>query len=540
MIKQKIQTIIAQATGAKSEDIVVEKPKSDFGDYATNIAFLLKIPAENLATKISAKLPPEIDRVEAKGGYVNFFLAPTFVQQELAHMQDDTWCMIHDLDDQTVIVEYIDANPFKLIHIGHLMTGTIGEAIARLFEMSGARVVRATYEGDAGLHVAMAVWGMRQGKDFLGPAYAFGSKAYNEDPETKKEIEDINKKIYDKSDPEINKLYQEGRQGSLDYFETIYKRLGTKFDQYFFESEMGPKGLEIVRVHKEIFEESDGAVVFRGEKYGLHTRVFINSQGLPTYEAKELGLAEAKWSQFHPDVSIVVTGNEINEYYRVLLKTMELLNMELATRTKHLGHGMLRLPTGKMSSRTGDVITAEYLIDEVKKIIAEKATTPLEDASIESIAIGAIKYSILKQGPGRDIVFDFDKSLSVQGDSGPYLQYTYARLHSILEKSQIANTKSQTNINYQLLNEQTELALIKHLMEFPDIIRQSREMYAPNYLALYLYELANKANAFYENVRVLPDDNTDRLNARLVLVQTTASILSRGLGILGIAAPEKV
>ncbi len=513
MIKQTIQ----QLTGAE-----VQKPKSDFGDYAV----FIKDNVAEVFEKLKIQIPnvKEIERIEIKGQYINFFLSKAFLQSELARIANSQWSIVDSqLAGRTVIVEYTDPNPFKLFHIGHMMSNAIGEAIARLYEASGAKVIRVTWQGDAGMHIAKAV--------YADGDYAKGSKAFDEDPEAKAEIEAINKKIYDRSDPEINKRYDAGRKASLEYFEKQYARLGSKFDRYFFESEEGPKGLELVKAHPEVFVESQGAIVFHGE----HTRVFVNSQGLPTYEAKELGLNQEKFRLYHPDLSIIVTGNEIKEYFQVLMEAMKLVMPDVAAKTRHVPHGMLRLPTGKMSSRTGDVITADDFIEKVK-----------EKTKSEEVAIGAIKYAILKQGIGNDVIFDREKAVAVHGDSGVYLQYTYARLTSILNNPSAPPLQVEGSLpagrqgRVGLLNEQTELNIIKHLMEFPDTVREATERIAPNIVALYLYELANKANRFYEEVRILDDIDEDRKQARLVLVKTTADVLKRGLALLGIATPEKI
>src|SRR3989344_1244130 len=414
MIRQKIQQLIKDAAGIDAE---VVKPKSDFGDYAV----FARDNAQAIIEKLKTQSIPEIDRIEVKGGYINFFLSANFLHKELERMSvENCKSKIENWAHRTVMVEYTDPNPFKLFHIGHMMSNAIGEVIARLYEASGAKVLRVNWQGDIGMHVAKAVW--------ADGDYAKGSKAFDEDQEEKKEIEELNKKIYDRSDPEINKRYDEGRKASLEYFEKQYVRLGTKFVHYFFESEEVSGGLKSVREHPEVFVKSKGAIVFHGE----HTRVFINSQGLPTYEAKELGLNKKKFELYHPDLSLIVTGNEIKEYFKVLMKAMELVMPDVAAKTKHIPHGMLRLPTGKMSSRTGSVITADELIGKVK-----------EKTGSEEVAIGAIKYAILKQGIGGDIVFDMEKSVAVQGDTGPYLQYTYARMQSILRKSPASSIKSQ-------------------------------------------------------------------------------------------------
>src|SRR3989338_3810525 len=385
-------------------DFSVEYPE-DFshGDSPTNSAMvhalaLCKNPreiAEALAQKIQSAKGEKIERVEIAGpGFINFYLSRSVLANGVAEVLEhgDRYGANDALKGKRVVVEYTDTNPFKAFHIGHLMTNCIGESLSRIVEFSGADTRRINYQGDVGLHVAKGVWGMLVARDagelvqvrtqgvsekamFLGKAYAYGAGMYEDDEAVKKEIQEINKKIFARSDADITALYDEGRAWSLEYFETIYKRLGTKFDHYFFESEVASLGKQLVEtgIEKNIFERSDGAVVFRGEKYpGLHTRVFINSDGLPTYEAKELGLAKIKYEKYPYDMSVVITGNEVNEYFRVLLVAMSLVLPELAEKTKHISHGMLRLPSGKMSSRTGEVISAESLILELKNAVQDK------------------------------------------------------------------------------------------------------------------------------------------------------------------------
>ena len=537
--------------------------KPDLGDYSTNVAFVLakkesKDPmkaGEELASKLSKDkdLAGIFEKIEAvKPGFVNFYLSDGFLRENIKKIfSDKNYGFNETMKGKTIMVEYTDPNPFKLFHIGHLMSNTIGEAIARLYEASGAKVLRANYQGDVGLHVAKAIWGMKsmltkdnkrptesstmeEKMEFLGNAYVYGAHAY-ENPEFKEKIEEINDRIYKKDNLQISELYEKGKKWSLEYFETIYKKLGTKFDRYFFESEAASDGLRIVNEHPDVFTESDGAKVFRGEDHGLHTRVFVSSKGLPTYEAKELGVNKKKFEKDNPDISIIVTGNEINDYFKVLVKVMELTMPEVAARTRHISHGMLRLPGGKMSSRTGDVITADSLIEQTKSKLPESEN---EDAK-EKVAIGAIKYSILKQSPGHDIIFDFEKSLWVKGDSGPYLQYTYARLNSIIEKfgQQLIE---KISVNSEHLTDPTEMKLIKRLLIFPDTVLESEEKILPQHLALYLYELSNDTNRFYESVRVLDDKDDNRRNARLMLVETVAAVLKRGLGLLGIETLERI
>src|SRR3989344_5076671 len=429
-IKEEIRKLIEKAIksfGSYDGPVLVETPKEKtHGDYSTNIALALakklnKNPIEvagGLVKELSSKVLKNIgiEKVEVAGpGFINFYLSKKFFVENL-----------------------------KEFHIGHLMSNSIGESISRIFEFQGAKVKRANYQGDVGLHVAKAIWGKMQNQNQAWQnAYVFGSEKYEINETAKKEITELNKKIFERSDKNINALYDKGKKESLEYFEKIYKTLGTKFDYYFFESAVADFGKKIVEngLKSGIFEKGEkGATIFKGEKTGLHTRVFINSEGLPTYEAKELGLAHIKYKKYGYNQSVIITGNEINEYFKVLLSAMLQIFPELAEKTKHIGHGMMRLSEGKMSSRTGKIITFEFLLNKVEELVKEKIKdrdlSDLEKKEItEKVAIGALKYSILKQSIGSDIIYDFEKSISFEGDSGPYLQYSYARAQSVLRKA---------------------------------------------------------------------------------------------------------
>lgn len=570
-MKDILRTIVAAAYPAATEFDIEIPERAEFGHYSTNIALKLSKQLKRNPLEIAKEVKEAMEKKAPAGlfekievappGFVNFWLTRETLYKRLAKISADRerYGVEKVMDGKTVMIEYTDPNPFKLFHIGHLMPNTIGESLARLHEAVGAKVIRANYQGDVGLHVAKSVWAMtHEFKDglpdeqlplaerigYLGKAYAAGSNAYLTEEAAKTQIEEVNKKIYDRSDQKVNELYDEGKKWSLEYFEEIYARLGTKFNHYFFESEVAEEGRQLVLKHKDIFTESDGAVVFKGEPYGLHTRVFINSRGLPTYEAKELGLNKKKSELYPLDLSIIVTGNEIVDYFKVLLKAMELTLPEVAKKTKHVPHGMLRLPSGKMSSRTGNVITADSLIEQTKEKLAEKNKERADDQESaaevqDAVAIGAIKYSILKQNPGQDIVFDFDSSLSLHGDSGVYLQYTYARLRGILRKAQEMESH-QESADISVLGSAEELALIIKIVQFPDVVRFSAESLSSSYLAKFLLELANLANRFYEAMPVTKEEDAARRSARVALVDLSANMLKKGLSLLGIQAPEKI
>ncbi|TSC84605.1 MAG: arginyl-tRNA synthetase [Parcubacteria group bacterium Gr01-1014_17] len=581
MITEEIKKVIGEALkalGVDNSEVSLEHPKDlAHGDYSTNVALQyakeLKMKPKELAEKIlkglslKSKDSPWIGspwmgtwmgKAEVAGaGFINFYLSKEFFAEqvkEILEKKDDFGRNEH-CAGMRALVEYTQPNPFKEFHIGHLMSNAIGEAIARITAFHGAEVKRACYQGDVGLHVAKAVYGYQKlgGKTITdwGKAYAYGSEMYESYEDIKKEINELNTKIFEQSDNTVNKIYQDGKKVSLEHFEGIYKTLGTKFDYYFFESETGVLGKKLVEENLgRIFEKSEGAVVFPESKSGLHTRVFLNSQGLPTYEAKELGLAKIKYEKYPYDFSVVITGNEINEYFKVLLKAMEFVFPDLAKKTKHLSHGMLRLPTGKMSSRKGGVITGEWLIERVKKMVLEKVKerefSDIEKEKVaEVVAVGSIKYSILRQQVGGDIVFDFDKSISFEGDSGPYLQYSYARACSVLRKgtSSVPTLCRDTSLKGGTVKAPPLKGgggdvLPRFLYRFPEIVERAGKEYAPHYIATYLIEIAGAFNGWYAKERIL--DAGDETAYRLALTRAFAQVMKNGLWLLGIATPEKM
>lgn len=546
--------------GLPEVDFAVEHPGDlSHGDYASNVAMAASKEAgqnpRQLAETIVAKLEGQIeyvDKIEVAGpGFINFHLSRDFFAREILRAVEDgdQWGQNDHWAGKVVLVEYTDPNPFKEFHIGHLFTNAVGESIARLFMAQGADVRRVNYQGDVGLHVACAIYGMKElgitadsaftAKD-LGKAYAIGATANKDDEAAAARIKEINKAIYERSDAELNALYDQGRQVSLDYFETVYNMVDTKFDRYFFESEVAPHGKEIVLNNPEVFPESEGARVFKGEEYGLHSRVFLNSLGLPTYEAKELALAKLKDDFVHYDHSVVSTAKEINEYFKVLLKAMSFVYPELAGKTEHIGHGMVRLETGKMSSRTGDVIPAIDFINDIATAVTEKMTESGRGEGngdlARDIAVGAIKYATLKGSIYQDSIFNKEQALSFEGASGPYLQYTHARINSVLEKAEAADIKPALSDD-SMPAEAFEVE--KLLYRFPEVVEEAFEAREPHQVATFLTELAASFNSFYANEKIA--DATDpHAPYKCLLAVAVKQTLRNGLWLLAIKAPEKM
>jgi arginyl-tRNA synthetase len=599
MLKQRILEDLKKAVeelGYNADDIVCSIPKNPgFGDYTSNIALQLakqkpelgKQNPHEIATQILEKFgkPDYLEKAEvAGGGFINFFIKPEFLMHSLKKVCDYASLVNPKMDlegkeTKKILVEFAHPNTHKQFHIGHLRNIILGESICRLLETTGHEVFRANYQGDIGLHVAKAIWGIEKLKGrsnitdksplndrikFLGESYTKGAIAYESIESAKEEIQKINKELY-AQDPKWLKLWEKTRTWSLEYFDTIYKRLGTHFHQLFFESQVQQKGEELVRNNiGTIFQRDQGAIIFKGEDFGLHNRVFITSEGNPTYEGKEMGLAEAEYEALKFDRAIHIVANEQEGYFKVVFKAIEQLHPQLKDKEFHLSYGFVDLKEGKMSSRTGQVVTFDFLYDQVKKRvenIMDKSKTatlnevkgitsgiypsasPQDDKApmteqekaqiIDIVSIGAIKFGMLKFAPTTNIAFDLESSVALDGDSGPYLQYTYARAKSVLRTAQY--NYIPTTIPETL--EIEERQLLQRIEHFQSFIEDAASDLHPNIIASYLLEFARLFNLFYQKHPIIKGDKSE---LRLALTCAVAVVLKQGLYLLGIEAPERM
>jgi len=543
--------------------VILTRPDNQFGDFSTNIAMQLSKPlgknpreiAEQLATKLR-EIGEFTDVSVAGPGFINLRVRDSVLTSELNKIIDNPsdYGKSQIYQGKNIVTEYSDPNPFKVLHVGHLYTSIIGDAISNLIEYAGGTVHRVNFGGDVGLHVAKAMWAIvrelgsetpdklheidvNNRSEWVAARYVEGSSAYDDNEQAKSEIVAVNKRIYQlhndgDHDSGFAQIYWTCRQWSYAYFDAFYDRIGVKFEKYYAESETSPIGLKTVLEQKEkgVYTDSDGAVVFVGEPYGLHTRVFINREGLPTYETKDLGLSLKKWDDYHFDQSVIITGNDITEYMKVLIKSIEQFRPDLAERTKHITHGNIKLAgSEKMSSRKGNFLRAVTVLDMVADA-NEAAQGNRDTAPI----LGAVKYAFLKFKIGADSVFDAKESVSIHGNSGPYLQYALARSKSIAQKSgSVVNNSDISSGDYS----EYERSLLFKLTEYSGVIEQATVELAPHIICTYLYELAQTFNRFYENSRVVGDE---REQVRLKLVRAYEAILENGLKVLGVPTPDRM
>ncbi len=597
IVRESINKVLRSA-GLNEVDFNIEYPADlKFGDYSSNVAMVLakkieKNPrdlAQAIVNDLNRNLSPEIEKAEMAGpGFINFYLKKEILFQKIGEifLTGNNYGRSKKLAGQKIVIEYTDPNAFKQFHIGHLMANAIGESVSRILEWNGADITRICYQSDVGMNVAKALWGMIQNKaafphdedsledkiKFVGEAYTLGAARFEDDENSKLEIQEINKKVFNffngdpkDDDQELKIYYEKGKAWSLAHFEELYIKLGTKFDRYIPESSTASLGEKIVRDNikdpedensKGVFELSDGAVVYKGEQDGLHTRVFLNSQGLPTYEAKDLGLAYFKDKIADFDTSIVVTASEQKEYFKVMMAALARINSDLASKTKHITHGMMLLESGKMSSRKGQVITGETLINEaeemVRQIIADRGfEKDVAEKIIVDVAVAAIKYSILKQASGRDIIYNAKTAVTFEGDSGPYLQYSVNRARSVMSKALEQGIKIDNDLknlifdqgqnslpNQNFYHEWQTTNLERMIIRFPEIVLGAAENLSPHTITNYLIQVAGEFNSFYANNQII--DNKPDMAYKLALTKATEHVLENGLQILGIRIPSKM
>ncbi|MBQ8985400.1 arginine--tRNA ligase [Candidatus Saccharibacteria bacterium] len=550
-LKEKLKNVIFELYGIDFEPEITPAPANIDADFSSNVPLKLakevhKNPMEIArglveTTLFSSRFDSKSIVLVTPPGFINFKISDEYLANKIKERVNDFQVKIDEFSGKTVICEFSDPNPFKVLHVGHLYTSIVGDAISRLFETAGAKVIRANFGGDVGLHVAKTMYALKKRPfetldiEGIAKCYVEGTAAYEDDETAKTEITKLNKEIYkinseDIHEGEIAKLYWKGRELSYEYFKDFYARIGVKFDKFYPESTVAGLGLETVlrELKNGVYEKSDGAVIFDGEKYGLHTRVFVNKEGVPTYEAKDVGLIFKKYDDYHFDKSVVITGNEQLEYMKVVLKSVEQYAPELVEKTSHLTHGLVKLPGNvKMSSRKGNFLKAVDVLEMVRSELLNEY-----ESSDEKVMLGAVKYAFLKYKMGGDIVFDPSESVKMTGCSGPYLLYSAVRAKKILGSVNIP-TVADFNGDFS----EPERNLMKKMLEYDDVLVEAVKEMAPHKLAMYLYALSQEFSRFYENCPVV---GSERESERAQIVKVYLNTMIHGLKILNIDIPEEM
>lgn len=609
MIRSLICSILRKEAGVRDAELEVPE-NEEFGDYSSNIAFQLFEKIKNqkllpyqrgkvLPTKIkeaylSSKSPKELaeviasgirnsrlktrdflDRVEVAGeGFINFWLsqeALIFVLKEVLKKKE-SFGRSEILRGKKYLLEHTSPNTIKTLHIGHVRNNVLGMALHNILESCGAQVKMDAINNDRGIHVMKAVWAyMKYGESktpddvgekpdhFVDRFYVMGAEAYEKDKKAKEAIKELLRK-WEAKDVKVRSVWRKLRDWTFEGFKQTYSRLGSSHDKQWFESEFYEHGKKMVAegLKKGVFKRlPDKAVLSNLSKYGLSDTIVLRSDGTSVYHTQDLYLTKLKRETFPSDLYIWVIGPEQSLYLKQLFAMCEELGIGKREDYLHLSYGFVYLKgKGKMSSRLGTVVSADWLLEEVtkraRKIIEKSETgrglSEKEKKDIaEKVGLAAIKYGFLKLARDTDLQFDIDESLSLEGNSGPYLQYTYARTQSVLRKFRELNPEHRMKPfdlgNYlgirdsKLEINKEENNLLRTFVHFPEVVEDSAKNFAPNLICNYLYDLAKKYNNFYDTCKIIGSENEE---FRLLLNQAVGQILKNGLSLLGIEALTKM
>ena len=525
-------------------EVNVTRPEPQFGDASTNVALQLAKPLgknpREIAEEIAEKLREtgEYEAVDVAGpGFINVTFGSGALLEQISREPSAPRL------GETIVIETNNPNPFKAMHIGHAFNAILGDTIANLLAVSGGKVYRVSYHGDVGLHVGKSMYALlryaagdfdkieaisgAERNSFMSKMYAEGSRAYKEDEAAKVEIHDLAEQSFEPKTALYTQIYNLCKAWSFEQIDHLVARLGNQPTVYrFLESDADHRGVDVVKKHvPDVFQESDGALIFKGSEHGSFDNVFVGSNGRGLYAARDLGLMLLKNEQFHPDKSYIVTAEEQRDYFKGVIAAAGLVWPERKDVTVNISTGTVKLSTGKMSSRDGDVIEVAWLFDEFAQAIRERG-----GEATDEIVAGALRYQFLRVKIGGDVVFNIDDAVSLTGNTGSYLQYAHARARSILDKS-------NTSFVRPTVVKQEDRALVRKLGEYHEIVTRATEQLEPHHICNYLFELAQEFNRYYEKNQVIGSDDEQH---RLGLVALYADTLKAGLAILGIYAPERL
>jgi arginyl-tRNA synthetase len=564
-IKKELVALVKKSFPAAeiTEDDFVFPPNPEFGDLSLpcfGLAKQMKKSPAEVAKEMGQEIKPAgvVEKIVSAGPYLNFFLTKekiiTIVLGQILK-EKKKYGESKILKKEKIMIEYVSPNANKPLHLGHLRNGLVGEAVANLLAAVGAKVVRTSLVNDRGAHICKSMiayehWGDEKtptsekikGDHFVGNFYVLFAEKIAENKELQDEVRKMLEQ-WEEGDKKVLALWKKMTSWVLKGFEQTYKRVGIKFDKIYFESKIYKEGRKMILdglKQGKFVKDQTGAVLAKFGA-GLPDKVLLRADGTALYVTQDLYLAKLKFDEYKLTRSIYCVGSEQELYLKQLFKILEILGYKWAKNLYHLSHGMIYLPEGKMKSRAGTVVDADEFMDKLEDYAAEEIKSRHDFLSEKKtagraaeIAFAALKYFILQVDPRTDMHFDPKKSLSFSGRTGPYLEYSHARICSIIRKAKI---KTAGKIDFGRLGEKWERDLVLHLAKFPEILEKAARGYNPAILADYLYYLAKTFSDFYRDVQVIKTDPETR-KARVALVHAVKIVLAKGLNLLGISAPE--
>ncbi len=532
-------------------------PDPKLGDLAFpcfSLARIKKQAPAKIALELAEKIKPEMpfDTIISEGPYLNFFFDSELFAKKILNDK-----LIIPKRKEKVMVEHSNGNTHKEVHVGHLRNLFIGDSLVRILRAGGFSVVNTYYINDTGMHVAKCLWALKKFHDgekppknselkWLGSIYAEGARKTAENPSFKKEADVILQRL-EKGDPEITTLWKKTRQWSIDNWHRIFDELKMlTFDARFYDSEITPLVKPIVddMLRRGFIKESEGALIADLEKYGLGIVIIRKSDGTTPYIAKDLALAKKKFEDYNIDKSVYVVASEQELHFKQLFKLLDLYGFRQAKNCYHFSYGLVMLSSGKISSREGRAPLYEDFSKQLFNHSLEEVIKRHPDWSEKkqretawNISLAAMKFPMIVHEPLKNIIFDVEKALDFNGETGPYLQYSYARLSSILRKY---GKKIIQNIDYSLLSTPEDLNIIRLLSKQQEIILSAAEKYRPALVARYALELSQNINNYYQQHRILGINDENLMKARLLLIFKVRNVLGNLLELLGIPIVEEM
>ena len=597
-ISDKITSAAKQAIGqlygqeVSENQIQLQETRPEFEGNLTLVVFpFLKMSRkkpEDTALEIGQKLmelaPDVVQRFNVVKGFLNLVIAPAQWIGLLQDIKADERFGFRPVTENSplVMIEYSSPNTNKPLHLGHVRNNLLGWALANVMEANGNRVVKTNIVNDRGIHIckSMLAWlkygngetpetSGKKGDHLIGDYYVAFDKHYREqvkelmaqgmDEETAKQEAPLIKEAHEmlvkweQNDPEVRALWKKMNEWVYAGFDETYKALGVSFDKIYYESETYLEGKEkvIEGLDKGFFyRREDGSVWADLTKEGLDEKLLLRSDGTSVYMTQDIGTAKLRFRDFPIDKMIYVVGNEQNYHFQVLSILLDKLGFKWGKDLVHFSYGMVELPNGKMKSREGTVVDADDLvatmIQDAREMSADKVNK-LENITEEEaqeiariVGMGALKYFILKVDARKNMLFNPEESIDFNGNTGPFIQYTYARIRSILRKAAEQGIEIPENLPTDAELSDKEISLIQHLNDFPGVVRQAGSDYNPSCIANYCYELVKEYNQFYHDFSVLKEEDKAKQAVRLALSAAVSQVVKNGLGLLGIEVPERM
>ncbi|WP_417125199.1 arginine--tRNA ligase [Paraprevotella clara] len=574
------------------ETVQLQKTKKEFAGHLTLVVFpFLKISrkkpedtAQELGHFLKTEIPSVVADFNAVKGFLNLVIAPASWIGLLTDIHQDAQFGLTEATDHSplVMIEYSSPNTNKPLHLGHVRNNLLGCALANIMAANGNRVVKTNIVNDRGIHIckSMLAWlkygngatpestGIK-GDHLIGDYYVAFDKHYKEqikklmeegmsEEEAKNEaplIKEAREMLvkWENNDPEVRALWRKMNEWVYAGFDVTYKALGVSFDKIYYESETYLEGKEKVLEGLDkglFFRKEDGSVWADLTPEGLDEKLLLRSDGTSVYMTQDIGTAKLRFRDYPIDKMIYVVGNEQNYHFQVLSILLDKLGFEWGKDLVHFSYGMVELPNGKMKSREGTVVDADDLVAEMigsaRKMSEDKINklTDLSEDEANEIArivgLGALKYFILKVDARKNMLFNPAESIDFNGNTGPFIQYTYARIRSILRKASEVGISIPETLSAQTDLSGKEISLIQMLADFPNVVKQAGSDYNPSCIANYCYDLVKEYNQFYHDFSILHEENENKKTFRLVLSAEISKIIRTGMGLLGIEVPERM